>query len=155
MHLTLHFFGEVPEEKIAAFDTVFDDPELRIPAILTALGEPGFFPSAGSPRVLWVGLKNGVEQMRSFWKLLTEKLEPLRSPEAVLSRWSPDARGFAPHVTIARAGSAPLSAQWAQGVSVPSEEFSITECVLFQSLLGEGGARYVPLKRITFPGGAS
>jgi len=155
MHLTLHFFGEIPEDGISSFAPVFDDPDLRIPAIRTSLGEPGFFPSAGSPRVLWVGLRTGVDAMNAFWRSFTERLEPLRKAGAPLSRWSPEARGFAPHVTVARAGSAPLSPQWAQGVSIPSGEFSITECVLFQSVLGEGGARYVPLKTIPFPGGAA
>ena len=69
------------------FDTVFDDPELRIPAILTALGEPGFFPPARRPRVLWVGLKNGVEEMRSFWKLFTESSTPAR-PVGPAASWS-------------------------------------------------------------------
>jgi hypothetical protein len=54
---------------------------------------------------------------------------------------------------VARASSAPLSAYWVQGVSVPAEEFLITECVLFQSLLGAGGARYFPLKTIPFEKG--
>jgi RNA 2',3'-cyclic 3'-phosphodiesterase len=155
MHMTLHFFGEVLEEKITGFQPVFDDPELRVAAMRTRLGEPGFFPSAASPRVLWVGLKEGVEAMQAFWDLLTRKLQPLRSPDGPLARWSPDGRGFAPHVTVARASSASLSAHWVKGVSVPDEEFTITECVLFQSLLGAGGAQYVPLRTITFERGTT
>ena len=155
MHLTLHFFGEVSEDGISAFAPVFDDPDLKVAPIPTILGEPGFFPSAGRPRVLWVGLRTGVEQMNAFWKLLTDKLEPLRKAGSPLSRWSPEARGFAPHVTVARAGSTPLSAEWTQGVSIPTGEFAVTECVLFQSLIGEGGARYVPLKTIAFTGGTA
>jgi 2'-5' RNA ligase len=155
MHLTLHFFGEVPEEKIGGFKPVFEDPELRVAAIRTRLGEPGFFPSAASPRVLWVGLREGVEAMRVFWELLERKLQPLRGPDGPLPRWSPDGRGFAPHVTVARASSAPLSAHWVDGVSLPAEEFQVTECVLFQSLLGAGGAQYVPLRTITFEKGTT
>jgi len=155
MHLTLHFFGEIPEEKISGFQSVFDDPELRIPAIRARLGEPGFFPSAASPRVLWIGLQEGVEAMRSFWELFTGKLQPLRHPDGPLAQWSPDERGFAPHVTVARASSAPLHAQWVQGVAVPDGEFLVTECVLFQSLLGAGGARYVPLRTIQFEKGTT
>lgn len=155
MHLTLHFFGEIPEEKISGFQPIFDDPELRTAAIRTRLGEPGFFPSAASPRVLWIGLLEGVEAMRAFWALFTEKLQALRQPDGPLAGWSPDGRGFAPHVTVARASSTPLSAHWVQGLSVPSGEFLITECVLFQSLLSAGGAQYVPLRTIPFQRGTT
>jgi 2'-5' RNA ligase len=155
MHLTLHFFGEIPEERMPGFDPVFGDPDLRIAAIRTRLGEPGCFPSRARPRVLWIGLQDGVEAMRAFWELFTAKLGPLRQPEGPLAAWSPDGRGFAPHVTVARAGSAPLSADWLQGASVPATEFLITECVLFQSLLGAGGARYVPLRTIPFEKGST
>jgi 2'-5' RNA ligase len=150
MHLTLHFFGEIPEEKISGFSPLFDDPELRWPVIRARLGEPGFFPKSGAPRVLWIGLQEGVEEMRAFLKLFTEKMQPLRQADGPLCQWSPDARGFSPHLTVARSGSAPLSTHWAQAVKIPSGEFLITECVLFQSLLGAGGARYVPLKTIPF-----
>ncbi|MGA2378396.1 MAG: RNA 2',3'-cyclic phosphodiesterase [Spirochaetia bacterium] len=155
MHLTLHFFGEIPEEKISGFSPLFDDPELRTPAIRTRLGEPGFFPPSGRPRVLWIGLQEGAEEMRAFWKLFTEKLQPLRRSDGPLCEWSPDGRGFTPHVTVARSGSTPFSAHWAQAVKIPSGEFLITECVLFQSLLGAGGAQYLPLRTIPFERGCA
>jgi len=155
MHLTLHFFGEIPEQKISGFSTLFADPELRRPAIRTRLGAPGFFPTSGAPRVLWIGLQEGVEEMSRFWKLFTEKLEPLRRADGPLREWSLDGRGFVPHVTVARSGSTPLSADWAMKVTVPSGEFLITECVLFQSVLGPGGAHYVPLRAIPFQRGTA
>jgi 2'-5' RNA ligase len=152
MHVTLHFFGEIVESKIDDFAPLFKDPELSRPAIRARLGEPGHFPPNGTPRVLWVGLQEGVQEMEAFWKRFTEKLEPLRRGDGPLSRWSPEARGFTPHITIARPGSAPLSVHWAKEVAVPSEEFLITECVLFQSLIGAGSAQYVPLKTLRFEG---
>jgi 2'-5' RNA ligase len=155
MHVTLHFFGEILETKIGAFSPLFDDPELRGPAIRARLGPPGNFPSHGAPRVLWIGLRDGVTEMQAFWTRFTEKLEPLRRAGGPLSGWSPEARGFTPHVTIARPGSAPLSAHWAQAVTVPPEEFLITECVLFQSVQGAGSAQYVPLRTIRFDGGSA
>jgi 2'-5' RNA ligase len=155
MHLTLHFFGEIPEDGIDGISRVFDDPGLRRPAIRTRLGKPGVFPAHGSPRVLWIGLEEGLEEMRVFRELFTQKLGPLRQAGGPLAGWSPDGRGFSPHVTIARAGSAPLSPHWARAESVPAEEFLISECVLFQSILGAGGARYLPLKTTSFERGAA
>jgi RNA 2',3'-cyclic 3'-phosphodiesterase len=155
MHLTLHFFGEIPEDAVPGFWPLFDDPALRRPAIVAQLGQVGFFPSSGTPRVLWIGLQKGVPEMREFFTAFTEKLGPLRKPGGLLQGWLTDSRGFTPHVTIARAGSTPLSTHWAEAVSVPAQEFLITECVLFQSILGSGGARYVPLKTIAFQRAAS
>lgn len=155
MHLTLHFFGEVPEDLVAGFDPVFADPGLQRPAMRAALGPAGFFPPSGPARVLWVGISQGREEMRAFWSRLTEKLQPLRVPGGPLAGWEPDRRGFSPHITVARPGAAALDRQWAGQAEVPAGEFLITECVLFQSLLGPGGARYVALKRIPFRGEAA
>jgi 2'-5' RNA ligase len=155
MHLTLHFFGEILEERISSFSSVFDDPQLQRPAIRTRLGAAGFFPPQGSPRVLWIGLQEGAEEMRAFWELFTEKLQPLRQADGPLCNWSPDGRGFFAHVTVARSGSIPLSVHWAREMLIPPDEFLISGCVLFQSLLGAGAARYVPLKTIHFPRGTT
>ena len=154
MHLTLHFFGEIPETEIGGFSPVFDDPAVRGPAIRAALGAAGCFHGGGPPRVLWVGLAKGAEEMRAFWDLLTKRLEALRGNGGPLRSWSPDSRGFSPHITVARAGAVPLSRHWAEEAVVPAAEFLIERCVLFQSILGPAGPRYVPLKTILFQGGA-
>ena len=120
------------------FAPLFDDPELRRTAIAAQLGDVGFFPPSGNPRVLWVGLAKGVDEMTDFYRAFTAKLEALRRPGGPLAAWSPDRRGFAPHVTVARSGSVPLSPHWAEVVKVPAQEFLVRECVLFQSMLGSG-----------------
>ena len=155
MHLTLHFFGEIPEAEIGGFAPIFDDPALQGPPIRAELGVAGFFPGGGPPRVLWVGLARGVEETGAFWRRFTERLEALRGDGGPLRNWSPDSRGFSPHITVARAGAVPLSRHWADEAPLPSGEFLIERCVLFQSILGPGGPRYVPMKTIVFQGGSS
>ncbi|MGA2977153.1 MAG: RNA 2',3'-cyclic phosphodiesterase [Spirochaetia bacterium] len=147
MHLTLHFFGEVPNEGVAALSHVFEDAALRRPCIPARLGKPGQFPQKGSPRVLWIGLEKGVEEMRDYWRLFESKIAPLG--------WTADARGFSPHVTIARAGSAPVDPGWTECVELPALDFAIEECVLFQSILDRAGARYIPVQKIAFAKGIS
>jgi RNA 2',3'-cyclic 3'-phosphodiesterase len=145
LHVTLHFFGELPEESAEAVRRVLDDPALRRPPIPARLGSVGQFPPRGSPRVIWVGVDKGEDEMRKYWKLFEDRIAPLG--------FAPDARGFTPHVTVARAGSIPLESGWSDGIAVPAVDFLLEECVLFQSLLGKGGAQYVPLKRIAFEKG--
>jgi RNA 2',3'-cyclic 3'-phosphodiesterase len=155
MHLTLHFFGEVAEAEIDGFSPLFEDPTLSLPSIRAQLGSVGFFPAGGPPRVLWVGLAKGVEEMRAFWSRFTEGVQKLREGSGPLREWSPDTRGFSPHITVARAGAAPLSRLWADEVELPPTEFVIEHCVLFQSILGPSGARYIPLKTLALAGGAA
>lgn len=138
-HVTLHFFGEVPEPGVTALQRVFDDAELRVPAIPTRLGRIGQFPPKGNPRVLWVGLERGEAEMRVYWDLFQKKISPLG--------WTPDARGFSAHITIARAGR--TAASWDADLDMPRMDFLMEDCVLFQSILGPAGAQYVPLKKIT------
>jgi len=123
------------------------DPALRRAPISTGLGGLGQFPPRGIPRVLWVALERGVEEMRAFWERFEQAIAPLG--------WTPDPRGFSPHVTVARPGSAALDGDWGSGVEMPALGFSIVECVLFQSVLGRAGAEYLPLKRIPFNRGSA
>jgi 2'-5' RNA ligase len=139
-HVTLHFFGELPEAGVAALQQVFDDPDLRVPAIAMRLGKIGQFPPRGDPRVLWVGLEQGAEEMQSYWDLFERKIFPLG--------WTPDVRGFAAHVTVARAGKAAIAGGNIV-VEIPPMDFFMEECVLFQSVLGSAGAQYLPLKSIS------
>jgi 2'-5' RNA ligase len=143
-HMTLHFFGEVSEEDVAALTQVLDDPDLRVPAIPARLGKIGQFPPRGNPRVLWVGLERGEEEMRAYGSLFEKKISPLG--------WTPDERGFSAHITVARAGKSPF-AGWNSSVEIPRTDFFMEECVLFQSILGRDGAQYVPLKKISLERG--
>jgi 2'-5' RNA ligase len=143
-HVTLHFFGEVAEEGVAALQHAFDDPDLRVPAIQIRLGGIGQFPERGNPRVLWVGLERGEADIRAYWDLFEKKVSPLG--------WTPDARGFSAHITIARAGRSAAAAPDGH-LEMPRADFLMEECVLFQSILGRGGAEYVPLKKIALERG--
>ena len=145
LHVTLHFFGEVPDAEVAVLQQLFGGQELRRPVIAARLGRLAQFPPRGRPRVLWAGLENGGDAMKSYWDLLEKKLAPLG--------FTADARGFSPHITVARAGSTPVEGGWDAGIKMPAADFFVDECVLFQSILGREGAEYVSLERIPFEGG--
>jgi RNA 2',3'-cyclic 3'-phosphodiesterase len=144
-HITLHFFGEITEDRVNAVRRVLEDPELRRPPIPARLGSAGQFPPRGSPRVIWVGVEKGEREMRDYWRLFEEKI--------ALSGFAADARGFTPHVTIARTGSTSIDSGWGAGIAVPAIDFLLGECILFQSVLGRGAVEYFSLKRILFEKG--
>jgi len=153
MHLTLHFFGEVSEPSVPQLLPTFDNPSLQVPSIQAVLGKPGFFPGGGAPKVLWVGIAVGTEEMQRFWSRFTDALQGLRVDGGPLEGWSPDPRGFSPHITVARSGAVPLSRELADQVTVPPVEFQVEKCVLFQSILGPAGPKYIPLKIVQFAAG--
>ena len=142
MHITIHFFGDCTDERLGALKKVFEDHTLSVPALAVRLGSVGQFPAQGAPRVLWAGFERGGEAMRSYWDLFESRIAPLG--------WQPDARGFTPHVTLARAGAIPIPRKWEEGIRMPSMDFFIEECVLFQSVLDRSGATYHAQSRISF-----
>ncbi len=146
-HLTLHFFGEVEGEPLEALRRVFRDPGLKRSPLVAKLGPLGQFPNGGSPRVIWVGLREDNGALQSYWQRFESAVSPLG--------WEPDKRGFTPHVTLARNPGSRVAPGWDSAARLPEVPFSVRECVLFQSILGHGGAEYVPLERIGFDGGAA
>lgn len=90
-HLTLRFIGDVANgalhEVAEALATV---PAQPFAVTLKGLGH---FPPRGEPRVLWVGVEKNAE-LAGLKRRIDRALREAGMP--------PDARKFAPHVTIAR-----------------------------------------------------
>src|SRR5512138_3608105 len=63
MHITVHFFGELGESEVKDLVDAMKDPVLSIPKIKSKTGHIGRFPKKGNPRVLFVGLDEGIEEL--------------------------------------------------------------------------------------------
>jgi 2'-5' RNA ligase len=93
MHLTLRFFGEVPEAELEPLGVALKEAALlAMPAQLSLKGL-GFFPNARRPRILWLGI---VEERGELQRLHQAVLERTHSWGAV------EDRPFQPHLTLAR-----------------------------------------------------
>jgi 2'-5' RNA ligase len=57
----------------------------------------GAFPDVRYPRVVWAGITEGADKLRSIFAWLEPHLRSLG--------FAPDAKGFSPHLTIARVRS--------------------------------------------------
>ena len=133
MHLTLRFF--------AAADAVMEGqiraalaPAIPMPPFDIVLGGLGLFPERGAPRVLWVGIGEGVEHLQRLHQHLRRL--PGSTDEA-----------FKPHLTLARfrervgrAQLAELGRIWAS--AGPSR---IDRVTLYESRLSPAGPTYLPL----------
>ncbi len=146
-HVTLHFFGDVSDAQLADLKTALTDSRLKVPAFAARLGALGQFPPRGTPRVVWVALSRGGEEAASLWTVVEQVIEPLG--------WRRDPRGFTPHVTVGRAGRGGAAPIDPAGVAIPAAPFRLDEIVLFESVLGPGGAAYRPEARVTLEGSST
>jgi RNA 2',3'-cyclic 3'-phosphodiesterase len=93
LHLTLVFLGEVAEEGVEALVDAVGRP-FEIPAFRIVFGGIGMFPPHGAPRVLWLGLPRGADEVIAVQRQLVDRV-------AALGLAIED-RPFHPHVTLGR-----------------------------------------------------
>lgn len=95
MHLTLRFLGEIPPSTVQSVREALDG--LRFQSFQAEFSGVGVFPNIRRISVVWVGIKNGEQQLGEIFQSLEPKLRQIGLP--------PDNKGFSPHLTIARVRS--------------------------------------------------
>jgi 2'-5' RNA ligase len=91
LHVTLKFIGEQPESAIEQIKQSLNIIRSSAPEI--HFRGYGFFPTARSPRVFWIGLEAG-PQLAALAEAIDHQLTPLGIPK--------EDRAFSPHLTLAR-----------------------------------------------------
>src|SRR5205814_2164839 len=76
MHLTVRFIGQVADDRVADVLAVLTPP-LRMPAFDVELGGCGAFPTSGPPRVIWIGLTEGLPSLSLMHDEFDRRLAPL------------------------------------------------------------------------------
>jgi RNA 2',3'-cyclic 3'-phosphodiesterase len=148
-HLTLRFLGELDPTVVPAVVTALRAAAKReVPFGLTLDGI-GAFPSRAAPRVVWVGVSDGRDDVVRLANEISDALVPI----GVV----PDPPTFVPHVTLFRVRS-PADRHRARGLLdglVPSpspRRVRVTEFVLLESVLTAGGAVHRPVERFPLSG---
>jgi len=95
MHLTLRFLGEIPQSTVERLKEAMN--ELKFSKFEVEFTGLGVFPNIRRISVVWVGIKQGQEQLNEIFHQLEPKLRQLGLPA--------DNKGFSPHMTIARVRS--------------------------------------------------
>jgi RNA 2',3'-cyclic 3'-phosphodiesterase len=101
-HVTLAFFGEVPETVVPALTDALG-AALVVPPVHLRLASAGTFPARGAPRVLWVGVDGDVAALAALAGAAADAARSVGVPV--------DRRPYQPHLTVGRwsAASAPPS----------------------------------------------
>lgn len=142
LHLTLRFLGPTPEDRVAALRELADREANACRAFTVEIAGAGAFPDRRHPRTLWLGLRDGAEDLaRLAARLEAGVVESLGN--------ALETRPFAPHLTIARTDgvrSAPHAAAVLEELAETLDlAFLADRLVLYRSHLGNGRATYEPL----------
>jgi 2'-5' RNA ligase len=157
LHVTLKFIGEKPPHTIEKIKTVLS--ELRAPAISITFRGFGFFPTAKSARVFWVGIDAGPE-LTGLAGAVDQAVSNLGIPK--------EERSFSPHLTLARGGSGSGSPRRQKTdrsnrsfqklqeklAAMPLPDFGTMtahEFFLYESQIMRGGARYTKIAHFELP----
>ncbi len=92
-HITLHFFGNIPEPDVGLIKEILGETVLHVKSFHFQVRGAGIFTNLNHPRVLWLGLQETGE--------LTELRNELENHLA-LQGFKSDSRAFRPHLTLGR-----------------------------------------------------
>jgi len=151
LHVTLKFIGEQPEPKVEEIRQTLGALSANAAEIL--FRGHGFFPTAKSARVFWVGMESG-PQLAALAAAIDKQMPSLGIPK--------EDRAFSPHLTLARGPRSSGSPRWREGdgpnrtfqllqeklSALPAPEFGTMtprEFFLYQSQLSPKGSKYTKL----------
>lgn len=145
LHLTVWFLGEVSEARAAAVLDVLRPP-LHVAPFELHLAGFGAFPPSGAPRVLWMGVFEGVEQLARAHDEIGARLAPWGFPA--------EGRAYSAHLTIARVKEPPHGRARAAVREILASSLAdagtchVDALQVFRSRTVPSGAVYEPLLRV-------
>jgi len=92
IHATVRFLGEVPAPTIELVKEQMN--EVKFSPFDAEFVGLGAFPNLMRINVVWVGMRKGSDEISGIWQQLEPRIEKIG--------FTPDRKGFSPHVTIAR-----------------------------------------------------
>jgi RNA 2',3'-cyclic 3'-phosphodiesterase len=155
-HLTLKFLGETPGDRLAAINHALAG--VQATAVGITFRGTGFFPTAKSARVFWIGIEADAH-LAALAAAIEDSLHLL--PELGIER---DTQPYRPHLTLARtagrsSGNPHQKAAKANPrfqrlqeklAAMPQPDFgtmTAREFFLYESKLSAAGARYTKVAR--------
>ena len=148
LHLTLRFLGATLDARQADVARAVADVAAREAPFNITLSGGGAFPNAFRPRVLWLGIAQGVDVLVTLARRVGESLAPLG--------WPPDDRPFMPHLTLARTDGVPGADERARVLVEAAADLRLSwqadRIVLYKSIVGRGPTRYEALSEASLTG---
>lgn len=148
-HITLTFYGEITQNLLQRLITIVESVTREFSSFKVSLDTLGFFPERGNPRVVWIGLDKGKEELYKLFNLLAKGYKKLKLKF--------DDK-FHPHITLFRVKNFDREEklrEYLLGLTKEVEKLRGTEfmvdCVkFFESILTSEGPIYRTLKEVEF-----
>lgn len=140
LHITLRFLGDVEEKRIDELAGLVTRVAGMRSKFSVSLNEVGAFPNLRRPRVLWIGIQEGAQELKRLAVDLENGLAKIGFPR--------EARTFSAHLTIGRVKARvrePFGDEL-RNIEFQSPPFPVEEICLMRSQLHPAGAIYTPLK---------
>jgi RNA 2',3'-cyclic 3'-phosphodiesterase len=143
LHVTLKFVGNVSDEKVAEIKSALRG--VKAAPLEVRFEDVGFFPNPKSPRVFWAG----VHATDALGRLASTIDQVVHQAGVSLEE-----KPYRPHLTLARAGSAPGANHELKRLQLflekePGAQFgtmTAREFWMYQSQPQPGGSKYVKLE---------
>lgn len=144
IHLTLKFLGDVEESRVPAINEALAVACRGIGSLRLQVAGAGAFPNVKAPRVLWIGVRGDLENLRLLQAAVEDAMVNLD--------FAPEERAFSPHLTLARIKYPKPRDKWQQKIEairdVKLGEFEATSVSLMQSELRRDGAVYKEVVKV-------
>lgn len=141
-HVTLKFIGDVPQPRVASITQAAARAADNFPGFDLAVGGPGAFPEKGPPRVLWIGIDDLEGRLGELFLRLDD--------ECARQGFAREARGFHPHLTLARLrhpdGTRELARFHTETPFSPIR-FRVSELLVIRSELSPQGSHYATVSQ--------
>ena len=142
-HLTLHFLGDVADEKIADVFQLVSDAAGQVAPFNFGVRGTVCVPPRGQVRMVWANVLDPAGRLAALHQLLAEQLTHLDLPV--------ESRRFKPHITLARIKSTRNSEAFREAAAAYTDkDFGtqhVSELVAYASQLTTEGPIYTPLAR--------
>ena len=141
VHLTLKFLGAIRQEEVEKISLALAPVVAGEESFEVRVQGMGCFPNPRNPRVVWLGVDRGKENLAFLQKAIEKKMSELSFPA--------EGRPFSPHLTLGRVrspkGKAGLTQALEKHQGVEIGIFQAREVILFRSELRPAGAVYTKL----------
>jgi len=143
-HVTLKFLGDTDDDRVPHICEELEAAvsDAGVAPFEVTFGGLGVFPSLDYISVVWLGVRDGGEQLTALHEALERRTVDLG--------FDPEEHDFTPHVTLARmnhAGGKELVQDVVENRDPDAGSLQVEEIRLTESVLTESGPRYATLER--------
>lgn len=145
LHLTLNFVGDVNDIEVPELCKLVRSAVEHLPRFDLSLKGVSAFPNPEQPRVIWIGVDEGSEAMKTMYREL----------ENALYEWgvNKDRKAFVPHMTLGRVAR---DGRWNDALLETMHRLrnhdggfcTVREVIVYSSYLDRSGPTYTPMSRI-------